>query len=109
MAFAGAAGDVDEPITPLEAQAYREGRSLRPSTSKKVGLSEILTSLLSAGFSKRRSQPSMPKTHMLANSDAWFDEVTRLPAICLITGFRSVVANASLHQASVLQRLYYAR
>ncbi|KAB5549408.1 hypothetical protein GE09DRAFT_1223246 [Coniochaeta sp. 2T2.1] len=86
------------------------------------GFGSILTSLWSAGFSKRakmkiRVTTEDVKTYVLDNSDTWFDEATRLPAtrlwlkqafdrgqdVYMVVGFHTVT-NASVTQESLAGR-----
>ncbi|KAB5581200.1 hypothetical protein GE09DRAFT_988271 [Coniochaeta sp. 2T2.1] len=90
--------------------------------SNTSGFGSTLTSLLSAGFSKRaktrtRVTTEHVKTYILDDSDAWFDEATRLPVtrrwlerafdrgqdVYMVVGFHTVT-NASVTQESVAGR-----
>jgi hypothetical protein len=87
-------------------------------TTINSGFSSTLTSLMSAGFSKRartkiRVTTDHVKTYTLDNCDGWFDEITSLPAtrswiegrldqdhdIYMIVGFHTVT-NAIISQES---------
>lgn len=100
--------------SPLESYI---GVHQRASSS---GFASALTSLMSAGFSKRAKTKlhitaDRVMTSILDNSDGWFEEATRLPAtrswieqridqgndIYMIVGFRSVT-NARIIQESCL-------
>lgn len=113
-------------IDPLPASQPPELVSLRVSYSGEhsagsgFGFSSTLTSVVSAGFSKRakakvRVVTDQVKTYILDNSDGWFEEATRATAarawiernidrgrdIYLIVGFHTVT-DASISQESTL-------
>lgn len=116
-----------DPLSPTIVRQDSELISTRESytgdrtSNNSLRLGSSLSSLLSAGFSKQtktRTQITTEhaKTYTLANSDAWFDDATQLPAarawiernidrgrdIYLIVGYHTVT-DARVRQAAVAQ------